>query len=139
MDEITQQITELLQSYRHYHYHKGEMTESEEKKNWEEGAKKALDTFKAMFQGRLDIEHLLVSESENSVLKTLLSLAEQIRTRVTNGREVTSSLEDCSALLMRLTSEHLESTSAEGPPDWPYISKIKSVIASALYIFDFPF
>lgn len=125
MDEITQQITELLQSYRHYHYHEGEMTEIEEKKSWEERAKKALDTFRAMFRGHLDIEHLLVSNSENSVLKTLLSLAEEIRGKVTNGREVTSSLEDCSALLMRLTSEHLEPTSAEAPPDWPYISKIK--------------
>lgn len=132
MDEITQQITELLQSYRHYHHHGAEMTETEEKKNWEEGAKKALDTFRAMFRGHLDIEHLLVNDSENSVLKTLLSLAEEIRTKVTNGREVTSSLEDCSALLMRLTSEHLETTSAEAPPDWPYISKIKSVKASAL-------
>lgn len=107
------------------------MAESEEKKNSEEGAKKALDTFRAMFRGRLDIEHLLISGSENSVLKTLLSLAEEIRTKVTNGREVTSSLEDCSGLLMRLTSEHLEPTSAEAPADWPYISKIKLVKASA--------
>lgn len=113
------------------------MAESEEKKNWEEGAKKALDTFRAMFRGNLDIEHLLVSDSKNIVLKTLLSLAEEIRTKVSNGREVTSSLEDCSALLMRLTSEHLEPTSAEAPPDWPYISKIKSVIASALRDCDF--
>ena len=139
MDEITQQITELLQSYRHYHYHGGEMKESEEKKTWEEGAKKALDTFRAMFRGHLDVEHLLLSESENSVLKTLLSLAEKIRAKVTDGREVTSSLEDCSALLMRLTSEHLESTSVEAPPDWPYISKIKSVKPSALCNFDFKF
>ena len=107
------------------------MKESEEKKNSEEEAKKALDTFRAMFRGRLDIEHLLVNGSENSVLKTLLSLAEEIRTKVTNGREVTSSLEDCSGLLMRLTSEHLEQTSAEAPADWPYISKIKLVKASA--------
>lgn len=139
MDEITQQITELLQSYRHYHYHGEEMKESEEKKNWEEGAKKALDTFRAMFRGHLDIEHLLVTDSENSVLKTLLSLAEEIRTKVTNGKEVTFSLKDCSALLMRLTSEHYEPTSAEAPPDWPYISKIKSVNASALCNFGFTF
>lgn len=113
------------------------MTESEEKKNWEEGAKKALDTFRAMFRGHPDIEHLLISNSENSVLKTLLSLAEEIRTKVTNGREVASNLEDCSALLMRLTSEHLEPTSVEVPPDWPYISKIKSVKTSALLDCDF--
>lgn len=132
MDEITRQITELLTSYRHYHYHGAETKDAEEKKNWEEEATKALDTFKAMFRGHLDIEHFLVSDSEKSVLKTLLPLAEKIRTKVTNGREVTTSLEDCSALLMRLTSEHLEPTSAEAPPDWPYISKIKSVKASAL-------
>ena len=109
------------------------MTEIEEKKNWEERATKALDTFRAMFRGHLDIEHLLVrDDAENSVLTTLLFFAEKIRTKVINGKEVTSSLEDCSALLMRLTSEHLETTSAEAPPDWPYISKIKSVKTSAL-------
>lgn len=99
-----------------------------EKKNSEEAAKKALDTFQAMFRGQRDIEHLLISNPENSVLKSLLSSAEKKRSKVANGRKVTSGLEDCSALLMGLTSEQTsQPTSARAPADWPYISKIKLV------------
>jgi hypothetical protein len=61
MDEIMEQITELLQSYRHYHLHLMDM-DRDEKKDFEEKAERAQYTFRAMFRGRLDSEQFLTGQ-----------------------------------------------------------------------------
>lgn len=122
MGEITEQITELLRSYRHYHLHRIE--DPDERKDLEEKAQIAQDTFQAMFRGRLDNGQFLTDEPERSVLRTLLSWAQDMGPSTIGGREVRFTLADCSALLMQLTSEQ---TSAQGPAVWPYVRKIKFV------------
>jgi hypothetical protein len=48
IDEIDAQLTELLESYRHYHLHSTDM-DQQEGKDFEERADIAQNTFRAMF------------------------------------------------------------------------------------------
>jgi hypothetical protein len=123
MDEVMQQITELLQSYRHYHFY-GAGMDPDQEKDFEERAKIAQDTFRAMFRGRLDGEQFLIDQPEDSVLATLRSWTQDMGLSAIGGREVRSTLADCSALLMRFT---LEQASSQEPAIWPYVRKIKFV------------
>lgn len=123
IDQIMEQITELLHSYRQYHLQTENM-EQEEKQHCEERAVIARDTFRAMFQGRLENEKFLTDESEDSVLGTLRSWAQEMRPAATDGGDIRYTAEDCSALLIQLTSEQ---SSGQDPPVWPYIRKIKFV------------
>jgi hypothetical protein len=122
MDELIEQVTELLQSYRHYHLHVHDMEGEDEKKDSEQRSKVARDTFLAMFRGRLDGEEFLQTEPEASALATLRSWTQEMAPLQVGGRNTMTTLEDCSALLMQLTSEL---TSAQEPAVWPYIRKIK--------------
>ena len=123
MEELTSQITELLRSYRHYHLHHIDM-DSNEKKDFEERANLAQDTFRAMFRGRLDNDKFLIDEPEDSALGTLRSWLQATDHSSIGGREVRLTLSDCSAFLMRLTSEQ---TSARESAVWPYVRKVKFV------------
>ncbi|KAJ4328907.1 hypothetical protein N0V84_000695 [Fusarium piperis] len=59
MDELQEQLTGMLQSYRHYHLHSSEMEDAERRDN-EESANLARDTFRAMFRGRVFLNaHIL--------------------------------------------------------------------------------
>ena len=124
MEELTKQITELLQSYRHYHLLGMAIDDDGERGDFEDRAKIAQYTFRAMFRDRLGSEQFLTNEPENSVLGTLQSWVQNICPLAIGGRQVKSTLEDCSALLMGLTSEQ---TSAQDPALWPYVRKIKFV------------
>jgi hypothetical protein len=123
LDEITEQITELLRSYRQYHLHHMEM-EKDDRTDMEEKAKIALDTFRSMFRRKLRNEQFLSDDLEDSVLNELRSLAQRIRPSAISGRKVRPTLEHCSALLVRLTSED---NSTQEPAVWPYVRKIKLV------------
>lgn len=123
IEEINKQITELLQSYRHYHVHRMDM-EGDEERDCKKKAEIARDTFRAMFRGRLESLQFLTDEPEGTVLTILLSWAQDIAPSIISGREVRPLLADCSALLMQLTSEQ---NSVEEPAVWPYIRKIKFV------------
>lgn len=123
MDEITKQVTDLLQSYRHYHLRSMEMDDAERNES-EKIAEIARDTFRAMFRGRLDNERFLTDEPEENVLRTLRSWTQDMMPSTIGGREVRRTLADCSTLLMWLTSEQ---NSAHEPAVWPYIQKIKFV------------
>jgi hypothetical protein len=94
-------------------------------KDFEDKAKIAQDTFRAMFRGRIDSEQFLLGDSEDTVLETLRSWAESMGPSAISGREIRLTLEDCSALLMQLTSEQ---TSDRQPAVWPYVRKIKYVL-----------
>ncbi|PMD51050.1 uncharacterized protein K444DRAFT_543887 [Hyaloscypha bicolor E] len=139
MDEVMEQITELLQSYRHYHFYGAGMY-PEEKKDFGDRAKIAQDTFQAMFRGRLDGEQFLIDQPEDSVLAILQSWTQDMGLSAIGGREVTSTLADCSARLMRYT---LGQASSQEPAIWPYVRKIKvflktPALSKGLVLVDFP-
>ncbi|RDW75398.1 hypothetical protein BP6252_06540 [Coleophoma cylindrospora] len=136
-DEIRDQLIELLQSYRHYHLHTETMDE-EEKRAIEQKANMAQDTFRAMFRGQLDNEQFLTEMTNESALAILMSYAQE--KPPISERESTSTLVECSELLMRLTSEQ---TSPQGPALWPYIRKIKvflnaHILRNGLVLVDLP-
>ena len=128
IDEIVAQLTELLESYRHYHLHSTDM-DQQEGKDFEERADIAQNTFRAMFKGRLQDERFLLHSSEETVIGTLRSWAGELGPASGGDREVQHSLEDCSTRLMMLTSEQ---NSTQGPAKWPYIRKIKFVLPKAV-------
>ena len=119
-DELMEQVTDLLQSYRHYHHHVEDM-QDEEKADFEKRAKVAEDTFRAMFRGRLENEEFLRNRPEASVLSTLQSWTHDMRPSHIEGRS-SNNLSDCSSLLMNLTSEL---NSSQEIAIWPYVRKIK--------------
>jgi hypothetical protein len=124
VDDIAAQLTELLQSYRRYHLHRADM-DPQEREDLEDRANVARDTFRAMFRGRLGDEQFLTLSSEATVMQTLKSWAAEFGNSSAGGREEQHSIEDCSTLLMRLTSEE---NSTQEPAKWPYIRKIKFVL-----------
>lgn len=128
-DEIMSQITDLLQAYRHFHFHRDEM-DRDEIKDFEHRANVALDTFQAMFRDRLGNSRILLDREGDFVLTTLQAWASELTPSSHRGRRVASSLAECSALLMKLTSEH----DSQEPAIWPYISKIRFGKLSPRYI-----
>jgi hypothetical protein len=85
----------------------------------------AEDTFKAMFADRFTTALLHSDDSDSSIVNTYLAWAKATcRTNDVSRHTVMASLEDCSSLLMRLTSDR---DGADGPRIWPYIRKIRSV------------
>ncbi len=88
-------------------------------KNWADQAKLAWDTLEAMFADRVT-SALLRNNSTRRVVETLMDLR---RVRDIDGNTVAESLEDCSNLLTRLTSDR--GGAQGGPAAWPYIKKIR--------------
>ncbi|KAK7422489.1 hypothetical protein QQZ08_009479 [Neonectria magnoliae] len=121
IDEISDQLSSLLGSYRHFHFNKNEM-ESSEKKEMEEIAKRARDTFRSMFGDRMENEAFLVENSENKVLRSLISWAADARPSEVRSCVSGSSLKSCSDILMELSSEPDSKTKTA---KWPFIRKIK--------------
>ena len=95
-----------------------------ERKDCEEKAKLAQDTFRAMFRGNMDNEQFLIEDPEDVVLEILRSWIQDADHSEIGRREVRLTLKDCSSFLMRLTSEQI---SAQEPAVWPYVRKIKFV------------
>jgi hypothetical protein len=121
--ELKEQLHKLAHAYRHNHFHSADMDSEEDKKNWADQAKLAHDTFKAMFGDRFTTAVLLSDSPRREIVQTLLDRARDLRhTHDIDKHYVNDSLEDCSNLLMGLTSEHGD---AQGPTVWPYIKKIR--------------
>ncbi len=121
-DETEAQLTELLKAYRSYHLRGADVDEGE-LDDLEKLAQVAKDTFQAMFRGHLGDEEFLLQWSESRVMRTFRSwVAETDYSPI--GRQSFSSLEDCSAHLMPLTSEQ---NRTEEPSKWPYIRRVKYV------------
>ena len=130
MGEIKDQFTELLQSYRQYHLHRDDMSE-DDRKDFEEKAKVAQDTFRAAFRNYpIENEQFLLNVPEAVVLQTLLTWTRESGPPLMEGsdgiqrREVVVNEEQCSRRLMELTSEP---NSIREPSVWPFIRKIKFV------------
>ncbi|GKT94358.1 tat pathway signal sequence [Colletotrichum tofieldiae] len=122
-EEVMEQTTELLKSYRRFHLHAGNMEEVDGVEEAKEQANVARDTFRAMFRDRLGDGHFLEGNSEQGVLSTMRSWLEQTYPQV-GGRHARGGLQECSRLLMSLTSE---AAGASEPAVWPYIKKISHI------------
>ena len=122
-DETEAQLKELLKAYRSY-YLRGAGNNERELSNLQDLAEVARDTFQTMFRGRLGDEQFLLQWSESRVIRTFRSWVAEADYSPT-GRQTFSSLEDCSAHLMPLTSEQ---NRTEEPSKWPYIRKVKYVL-----------
>ncbi|OAP58566.1 hypothetical protein AYL99_07656 [Fonsecaea erecta] len=143
LDELQDQLTELLQAYRHYH-----LPESNEKQSdLEEKAKVAEDTFRAAFRShRTYNEEFLLDNPEATVLQTLLTWARNsgLPLRDTPGAgpeiEFFNEAEQCSDRLVEITSEPNSSNEASA---WPFIRKIKVylnayILSKGLILVDLP-
>ncbi|KAF7549239.1 hypothetical protein G7Z17_g6514 [Cylindrodendrum hubeiense] len=139
MEEIKDQLLDLLQSYRHFHFNQNDM-ETAEREDMEEIAKRARYTFHSMFCNRMSDDKFLVENSEDKVLRSLISWAADARPSEIASRESGLSLETCSAKLMQLSSEP---ASERRPSKWPFIKKIKlflnaHILSKGLVLVDLP-
>lgn len=131
-DELCEQLTELLNSYRAFK--SGDEPESKEKANI------AIDTFKSMFRGELQDEDWILNESEHVVLDYFKTWAKQGRRLCPPSRQVVQTLDECSSLLVPLSSEPNNPLQSSV---WPYIRKIKvylkaHILSKGLVLVDLP-
>ncbi|KAJ4184843.1 hypothetical protein NW755_008756 [Fusarium falciforme] len=140
MDELREQLTGMLQSYRHYHLHSDEMEDAAERRDTEGSANLARDTFRAMFRGRLTDEAFLINRPEQDVLETLFQWAARGRPSVFITKQSGLSQDACSKALMELASEP---PSRNQPAQWPYIRSTKvflnaHILSRGLILVDLP-
>ncbi|KAK1566032.1 uncharacterized protein LY79DRAFT_529529, partial [Colletotrichum navitas] len=138
-DELANQVHELLKSYRRFHLHAREMTRDDGVEEAEQQAKVALDTFRAMFRGRLGDEAFLANDMEENVLSLLRSWLNETYPQ-DDGKYTMAEVQACSSLLMRLTSE---TAGAREPAIWSYIKTIKvflnsHILSKGLVLVDLP-
>lgn len=131
-DELYEQLAELLRSYRAF-----KTVDEEETKDT---AKLAMDTFRSMFRGKLQDDEWILKAPETVVLETFKIWAKEAMRLGPPVRRVAQTIEECSSLLLPLSSE---------PHDpkqfslWPYIRKIKvylksHVLSQGLILVDLP-
>ena len=121
--DLREQLHKMVKAYRHNFLNAAQMS-NEERNHSADQATLAYDTLKAMFADRFTTAFLQNNRTE-TVVATLMNWAMDLRpTHYMHGNHVAESLEDCSNLLMRLTSDR---GAAQGPAAWPYIKKIRYV------------
>jgi hypothetical protein len=126
--ELREQFCTLVHAYRHSHFRSADMESEDDRKHWADQAKLAEDTFKAMFANRFSSASLLEDNANDRIVERLLNLAVQLRSGHNIGEHaVRNTPEECSELLMNLTSEPAV---VQGPVAWPYIKKIRYVVCS---------
>ncbi|KAK1850355.1 Nuclear GTPase SLIP-GC 3 [Colletotrichum chrysophilum] len=138
-DDLMEQVTHLLQSYRRFHLHAEEMTVADGLEEAKEHAGVARDTFRALFRGRLGNEAFLTTEPEGFVLWTFRRWLEDGVPEL-GGIHNRSSKESCSDFLIQLTSE---APGSQGPAIWPFVRKIKvfldaHILSKGLVLVDLP-
>lgn len=127
-EELCNQLSLSLRSYRAFHL-ENEKMDNEDRRDMEFKAKLAADTFDAMFRGQSSgYEHLLEAD-ESAALETLTERMRQSRPAGQNIEHPHLSHEECSRLLMDLSSE---SPSQDQPALWPYIKVIRYVFLSRI-------
>ncbi|KAM6517873.1 hypothetical protein FSOLCH5_006643 [Fusarium solani] len=139
MDELREQLTGMLQSYRHHHLHSNEI-EPDERRDVEDSANFARDTFRAMFRGWLTDEAFLIDQPAQDVLETLFQWASRARPSVFITKQSGLSQDACSKALMELASEP---PSRNQPAQWPYIRSTKvflnaHILSRGLILVDLP-
>lgn len=124
--ELKDQLSKLVEAYRHNHFHSADMETEEERRHWADRAQLASDTFDAMFADRVTNAMLRADGSDSGVVRSLLDLAMDVRSTFDiDGNAVRDSLEECSELLFQLTSVRHSDDATPGPVMWPYIKKIR--------------
>lgn len=124
-DELMNQLSDLLQSYRQFHSRSYDENSEAARQDCENRAKMAEDTFQAMFCDRLGDGAFLVENTQEDVLQTFQTWVNDTQhARLLNRLEL-GTLEECSSALMQLTSDK---TVNDEPPLWPYLRKIKYVL-----------
>ena len=125
--ELRGQFQEMVRNFRE-HRNNSEQMDRDERRRSEELSNLARDTLSVMFPGRYS-PALLMTGNEDAVVNTLLGWAQQRGAFARNRSETRQSREECSDLLVRLTSEGV---AADGPAVWPYIKKIRCVTSPNL-------
>lgn len=131
-DELCEQLSDLLGSYRAFKLGVG--GESKEK------ADIAMDTFRCMFRGKLQDESWTLNESEDVVLDHFKMWAKQARSLGPPSRQVVQTLQECSSLLVPLSSEPNDPLQSSV---WPYVRKIRiylraHILSKGLVLVDLP-
>lgn len=139
VEELHEQLAELLCCYRNFHTH-GKSLDEEARKDLEARADIAVDLFRAMFRGSLEDEDWLLQESQDFILDQFQTWIENAAGLQSPSRQVVTTLEQCSTLLMQLTSEVPD---AQVPATWPYVRKIKvslkaHILSKGLVLVDLP-
>lgn len=139
IEELSDQLSELLGCYKNFHAH-GESLDEEARKDLEARANIAADTFQAMFRGFLQDDDWLIEESHDVIVDQFHDWMTSASGLESPSRQVVTSLEQCSSLLMQLTSEV---PGAQVPATWPYIRKIKvslkaHILSKGLVLVDLP-
>ncbi|UNI24883.1 hypothetical protein JDV02_010602 [Purpureocillium takamizusanense] len=147
VDELTEQLSNMLHAYRQFHFlqqaiDSGEMsnTDPEARDQLQADAQLALDTFRALFRGRLQDETFLLSDLETSVLNNLKSWTVTLLRSEPTAPRPGLTVESCSALLASLSSER---PSSNEPSIWPCIRSIKvflnaHILSKGLVLVDLP-
>ncbi|KAB5551088.1 hypothetical protein GE09DRAFT_1174162 [Coniochaeta sp. 2T2.1] len=137
-EELENQISELLESYRHFHLAD---LEDHEISEFEDRARIAEYTFRSMFPARLeDLEsELLSDEEEDAVLQKLMYWLDD-SPRSATVHESIADVELCSQRLTELTSE---SEDVNETALWPFIRKIRVycnavILSKGLILVDLP-
>lgn len=139
MEELHKQLAELLGYYRNYHLH-GESMDGGTRKDFEGRSNIAVGLFRAMFRSVLQDEEWLLQESPDTILQQFQTWMTSASDLQSSSRQVATSLEECSRLLMELTSEV---PNAQEPALWPCIRKIKvflkaHILSKGLVLVDLP-
>lgn len=119
--ETKQQLTDLLQSYREFHSIASD-ADADDRTASEDRASTAMHTFQALFRGKLQEHSHLVTAPVEEIIREMVAVAQDIRSRNHTGPRTLLRQEDCSALLTSLTSEQ---TGHSGSSDWPLIKTIR--------------
>lgn len=123
-DDMDSMLQDMLQSFRCYEFHGDEMARDERVEN-EQRRTLAWNTFQAMFGDRLmNRSQTLTANSEESVLRKLRRWVGEDNVCALGGRRVLASLAECSAHLVKLTSDP---TSPNDRAVWPYIKSLRYV------------
>lgn len=128
VEEIISQLEELLRAYRMFKLRgNDDDADVETVRELERKANIAWDTFHSMFRGRLAQEEFLLEETEATILGMFRTMITDLQPSCVEGQQIVNSLEECSSLLMQLTTQQ---TSGQDTALWPYIRKIRLVNSS---------
>lgn len=123
-EEFAAQSAEMLRVYRIFK-HIDDNVGAEEKENLKEKARIAQDFFQTTFRGRLTEEEFLLSEPIDDVLRLLGEQAAEMQPSGLGDTHITTSLDECSSILGRLSTGHTTSVLGQDPVTWPLIRKIR--------------
>ncbi|RYC53741.1 hypothetical protein CHU98_g12467 [Xylaria longipes] len=130
--ELMPQLKDLLRDYRHFHLNRGSL-ESHELADFEKRAKLASDTFQALFRGLFVGGNTLIEGTESKALLTLKSWVRDFDQSMIQQERFGLNLNECSALLMELTSDAPSCTATI----WPvYLNA--HILSKGLILVDLP-